>query len=352
MCKKLIYFSYLLLLFTSCEEYYTPVIDTVGGQLVVEALLTNDASKNFVRLTKTRSFYDKLPPLAALNAKVALVGIDGIAIRASESIPGNFTFNSIPVAGKNYKLRITYNNDTYESEMVMMPPVPTYDNFYTENVEKKIYKTDGDGVPSAHYIQGREVYIDAPVSSVLSYYRFETRSISEWVYAPPGLSGPAPPPLYGWQSFFENSKFNIAGPKKFSQNEKIEKQPLTLLSYRSSDYLESDSLVSLGWILIIDQFGTSKGSYEYHEKLNSQFAADGSLFDPIQTQVYGNITCITDHSKNVFGYFDLNSYKQFRYYLYITGPEYPGTLRQIFRYPNIPYAGESLGFTPDWWERN
>ncbi|HZK95754.1 MAG TPA: DUF4249 family protein [Prolixibacteraceae bacterium] len=350
MRKKLIYFSFILMFFASCEERYTPIIDTIEGQLVVEAMLTNVQSRNFVHLTTTNSFYDSQQPIAVSGASVELIEINGAVIKGFENVPGYFYFNSVPVSGKNYKLQIHLKNDTYESEVVTMPPLPTMTNFYTGHVEKKNYITDGYGVPVAHNIQGREIYADLPVTNSLSYYRFNVRSILEWVYNPPA-TGPPPPPIYGWQSYYFNSQFNIAGPKKFSQTGNIEKHPLLMLSYKAIDYLNSDTLISSGWILIIEQFGTSKGSFEYHEKLNSQFSADGSLFDPIQTQIYGNISCITDPSKIVFGYFDMNSYKQYRYYYNMNGPQSVLTLREIFRYPEITDDGEITGWPPTWWER-
>ena len=161
--------------------------------------------------------------------------------------------------------------------------------------------------------------------------------------------GPPPPPVYGWQSNTANDQFNIAGPKEFSQTGKIEKQPLIMLPYNEQSFLYPDSTF-MGWIIIINQYGTSRGSFEYHEKLNSQFAADGTLFDPIQTQVYGNITCKTDSSKTAYGYFDLNSYRQYRYYLFFYSPIGAVNLRQIFRYPSIPDSGSTVGIPPDWWE--
>ena len=351
MGKVLIYFSFLLVLLSSCEEYYTPIIDTVEGQLVVEAMITNDPSRNFVHLTKTSSFYDKLTPKAVVGASVWLVEINGGVIQGIENVSGYFYFNLVPETGRDYKLRILLNKDTYESEVVKMPPLPTITNFYTEHVEKKVYATDGYGVPVASVVPGREMYADLPLNNSISYYRFNVRSIIEWIYSPAGSGGPPPPPLYGWQSYYETSQFNLAGPKKFSPTGNIEKHPLLMLAYKSDYYLHSDSLVANGWILIIDQFGTTKSSFDYHEKLNAQFAADGNLFDPIQTQVYGNITCLTDPAKIVFGYFDMNSYQQYRYYYDMSDPKSVLNLRQIFRYPDIPDAGESEGRAPDWWER-
>ena len=351
MCDRLIYFVFLLILFASCEEYYTPTIDKIDGQLVVEAQITNDATKSFVHLTRTRDFYSKLPAETVAGAKVELVEINGSVATGNENITGYFTFNTTPVTGKNYKLRITIGKDTYESETVTMPPVPIISNFYTEHKEEKVYRTDGYGIPSAYTVQGREIYIEAPVTSALSHYRFYTRSVIEWSFNPPSVFGPPPPTIYGWKSFYQNANFNLTGPKKFSAaTDMIEKQPLLMLSYNAGEYINTDTLVTHGWIIIVDQYGTSAGSFDYHQKLNSQFAADGSLFDPIQTQIYGNITCKTDPSKIVFGYFDLNSYQQIRYYMYLSSPQASVPLRQLFRYPFIPDEGQTVGSPPAWFE--
>lgn len=351
MRKELIYLSFLLMFFASCEERYSPDIDVVGGQLVVDAQITNNLSKCFVRLTKTQDFYGKQQAGVVSGASVDLIENTQILIHSIESSTGYFTFSKAPETGKKYSLRIKYDNNTYESEVVTMPPLPTILDAYSGDKVKRTYVTDAYGAPMARDTKGRDIYIDAPTTDALSYYRFSTRSIIKWIYSPPSGKGPGPPPpsVYGWQSYYANVNFNIAGPKTFSQSDGIKRHPLTWLAYDSKYYLFSDTLVFAGWILIVDQYGTSKGSYEYHEKMNSQFAADGSLFDPIQTQIYGNITCKTDPSKIVYGYFDLNSYKQYRYFTNVYYNENDTKLGQIFSYPNITDNGQSVGMPPTWW---
>jgi hypothetical protein len=350
MYRKLIYLSFSLILFTSCEEYYTPSIDTIDGQLVVEAQITNDPSKNFVHISKTLSFYDDKQPGIVSGATVDLVENDTKIEQGTESDAGYFNFSTVPETGKNYKLRIIYQNNTYESEVVTMPPLPNILNAYSGSKVKRIYKVDSFGTPAAYDTKGLDNYVDAPATDALAYYRFSTKSIIEWIYVPVSKGGPPPPPIFGWKSYYANSNFNIAGPKTFSQTVEIDKHPILWLASDSRYYLSTDTLFFAGWILIVDQYGTSKGSYEYHEKLNSQFAADGSLFDPIQTQIYGNITCKTDPAKIVYGYFDLNSYRQYRYATRNTNQEYGTKLRQILRYPDIPDFGQIEGGPPAWWE--
>ena len=354
MIKELIYLIVLLVFFASCEDIYHPKIDVVQGHLIVESLITNDPSHNYVLLTKGTSFYDENPTDGVAGSSVKLIDGEGNITVGIESSPGNFHFDLVPTPGQSYKLQILYNNDTYESEVVTMPPIPHLINFYTGRIEKVEYQNDGFGNPVASTVIDRELYADIPVTPNLSYYRFGMRSILEWYYTPPMTgppSGSSPPTIFGWLSVYYNDNYNIAGPKKFSLSDLIEKHPLIRLPYGTIQFIKPDSTFA-GWIFMLDQYGTSKESYDYHEKLNNQFSATGSLLDPIQTQVYGNITCKTDPSKKTYGYFDLNSYRKYRYFLYFTDPQPNGsiTVRELTRYPTISDEGETAYYPPGWWE--
>jgi len=349
MLRGLTYFLFLLILLASCEEYYTPKIDDVSGHLVVDALITNNLSKNYVNLSTTRGFYDGQAPSSVFHATVELVDKNGVILEGTESSLGSFNFETVPEIGNSYKLRIYYQNFTYESEMVTMPPMPEILNASLVEKAKKEYWSDIYGVVTPVSFPGNDICVDAPVTDSLAYYRFSTRSVLEWNYTPPGGG----PQIFGWNSFYPTN-FNIAGPKIFSQtSDKIEKHALVWLANESTKYfLHTDTLASNGWILIVDQFATSKGSFNYHEKLNSQFAADGSLFDPIPDQIYGNIRCLSDSTKNVYGYFDLNSYRQYRYFLRMYIKYNGANLRQLLTFPYIIDFGQTdKGPPPDgWWE--
>ncbi len=353
MIKELTYIILMLVFFASCEDIYHPKIDIVEGHLIVESLITNDPNQNYVHLTNGTSFYDQNPSDGVPGALVNLIDGAGNITKGTESSSGTFHFNIVPVPGQTYKLQILYNSDTYESEAVIMPPIPHLINFYTGRIEKVEYQNDGFGNPIPVTVVARELYADVPVTPTLNYYRFGMRSILEWYYTPP-MTGPSSanqPTVYGWLSVYYNDKYNIAGPNKFSQSDKIDKHPFVRLPYGTIQYIKPDSTFA-GWIFILDQYGTSQGSFDYHDKLNSQFSATGTLFDPIQTQVNGNITCITNPSKKTYGYFDLNSYRQYRYYLYFTDPQPTGsiTVRELTRYPTIPGEGQTTYYPPKWWE--
>jgi len=298
--------------------------------------------QNFVKLTESQNFNSKDLAEGIKGATVELIESGIASFTGKELSTGYFTFSNTPVPGETYYLRITLENDIYESEKVVMPPLPTIDTLYTKHVISQSYRNEIYGPPVLVETPGREVCIDATVTPQLEYYRFNWRAVLQWVSKP----------YYGWESKYDNGIYNIVGSKDFSLSAKITQHPVLFLEYDTRAFLGS-SQTPLGWIVIIDQYGIQKESYEFHKEFNKQLSAEGSLFDPILTQVNGNIHCITDPSKIVAGFFDLNSYRQYRYFLRIgmrINVENYAIQRRINRYPDIPYYGSVLGVRPEFWE--
>lgn len=353
MRNNLIYLALIVFLISGCEDIYTPEIEVVPARLVVESHITNDLSQNFVRLSMSRDFYNFDTPETVKGAKVELLESGGTLLQGIETGDGYFTFLTAPAVGKKYTLRIKHQQDSYESDPVIMPPLPQIDSLYTKHKIEKSYRTDSYGIPNLVETPSREILIDAPISAQLSYYRFYYHAIIQWTYNPPSVFGPPPPSWYGWKSVYDIGAFNLAGPKEFSVSEKISTHPVLSLSYNGNQYLDSVTQLPSGWIVILDEYGLQKESYDFHARLNSQFSAEGSLFDPMFTQVYGNIHCTTDHSKIVLGFFDLNSYRQYRYFFNNLSKNDNSVIqRQLFTYPEIPSDGYLIGQYPSFWEFN
>jgi len=346
---------FLQLFFVSCEEIYHPEMDTVSGRLVVDARITNDLTKNYVHLSRTRHFYDVLPVLNVSGATVSLVELGGSVIKGYESATGYYSFNTVPVPGKQYFLRIIIQNATYESRAVTMPPVPALTNFITRHVVTIVNENSGESTPRTYERPAREVSVDMPLTDALSYYRLHIRSLLQWTLHAPGQQS-FYPLAYGWNSNENREQFHLVSPKNQSEPGKIINHQLLTLSYTPFNPAAADTMQAEGWIIFVEQYGTSKESFDYHTQLNSQFAATGSLFDPVQTQVYGNILCKSNPSEKVYGYFDLNSWQQYRYFVIINTPPGVNTTRQINSYPVIPDFGEIRGsngeppMKPYWWQ--
>ncbi len=351
MRKALLHIILIFALFVSCEEYYKPDLDVGPGILVVESHVTNDPNQNYARLSLSDNFYNTEPRDKIYGAKVDLIEVGGQTTNGVERTPGYFTFARTPVAGKKYVLRIAYQKNIYQSEQVIMPPLPSIDSLYTTHTVEKSYRTNVYGNPEQVLTPGREIKINAPITKSLEYYRFTWRAIIQWHYDPPALAGPPPPPYFGWISKYDREIFNLAGPKEFSLSNKVTNHRLLMLAYDSRQHLDSLTQIPDGWILIVDQYGIQEASHNFHQKLNQQFTAEGSLFDPILSQAEGNMHCVNDATKPVLGFFDLNSYRQYRFYLHLGNGE-KGVVKQrrINQYYEIPGQGYLRGIRPPFWE--
>jgi hypothetical protein len=316
--------------------------------------------QNFVNLSKTNYFYSTEGQEKVSGARVDLVQVTGTNLRpietpfrSTENSPGHYDFPNLPVAGGKYKLRIMIGPDIFESNLEQMPPLPAIDSLYTGFQIEKSFRTDSYGPPAQIESPVQEIYIDAPITSALQYYRFDWRTVLQWTYYPIVLSGPSQPSYLGWISRYPDGEFNLAGIKQFSSSDHVTKHSILSLPYDIKAYLDSTTQIGCGWILMLDQYGISKGSYTYYENLNKQLTAEGNLFDPLLAQVYGNIRCKNDASKIILGYFDLNSYRHYRYFLNLGTNEKTKVIKyEIKNYPDIPDRGYVRGIPPVFWENN
>ncbi len=375
MLKRLIYLILLMLVFDGCEEYYKPVIDVMPGSLVVESRMTNDTTQNFVRLSVSRDFYSTAPVVWVTGAHVELVESKGGIMQALEKSPGYYTFQETPVVGKEYSLRIsTRGNDVYESDFAVMPPVPTIDSLYTKDFVEKRYMTNAYHVPEMFETPGRQILIDAPLSPQLNHYLFDYQAVIQWYFSKAAIDS-APTPIedsrikqafldnsiarphdtiwYGWITIKNTDEFNLAGPKDFSTSSSLQNHLLLWLDYRGGTYLDSTVQRPFNWIFTFEQYGITKASYDFRTKLNQQFTSDGTLLDPVLTQVTGNVHCVNNPKKVALGFFDLCSYKRYRYYLNLgSGPDHSVIIRKLNYFYDIPDRGFFKDKIPDFWETN
>lgn len=340
-----------LILLDSCEELYFPKLESMPGLLVVESHITNDPKVNYIKISTTNGFYETMPNASFTGISVKLKEENGKTLSAVDNGKGYFSFSETPQPGKVYKLWIFYQNDTYESDTVRMPSLPSIDDIYSLYKISKTYRTDAFGPPVLIETPGREIYIDAPITQTLQYYRFSWRAVLLWGITPPPTPLGYPPATYGWKSLNDKDLINLAGQKRFSDATQIKKHPILSIPYDYRIYLDSEEKNENGWIIIIDQYGMDKKSYDFYEEFNKQLIAEGHLFDPVLTQIKGNIHCTTDPSKKILGNFEVNSYRQYRYYFNLWGIDQGKViLREIYRYPDIPSDGHMIGIVPEFWE--
>jgi hypothetical protein len=84
--------------------------------------------------------------------------------------------------------------------------------------------------------------------------------------------------------------------------------------------------------------------------MNAQLLSEGKMFDPIATQLVGNIKCVTDPNKKTFGFFETSavSHISCRVDFRNLNNEQPSITRIPLKMPSAP-TGCYINKVPDFW---
>ncbi len=350
MRKWFTYCFWLLFALSSCEEIYTPNIESRESVIVVDARIMFGKNDNIIRLTESNGFNEEnyiYPNIS--GAEVFIIDSEKNEKALAETSDGVFPvyFNLNP--NLEYKIKIAYHGKTFESSFEPVPPLPDLDTVYGI-AENKIIKISGNNdVDDIREYPGVQLYTDISHEKEMPYYRFTARKVLQYTYPVeiPWFGEILIEPMYSWLSSYPRDIFNIAAPAKFSTNKNIVKHPLF--------FMEQNVVIRLdqtfyGWILILNQFGLSESGYNYYNDLNKQLGSEGRLFDPLYVQARSNLKCTSTPNQLILGNFEISSYKEHRFYVNYISKEQGYLIKPIPYFYEIPDMGEQLTNPPDFWE--
>ncbi|WP_319482143.1 DUF4249 domain-containing protein [uncultured Draconibacterium sp.] len=348
--KRIITYSFLLfILLSGCEDVYRPDIDVVDNVLVADARISADEAVNYIHLYESVAYYDNAGSGPAVtNANVQLIDSNGNEHELPHYADGQYALNLSLNTDLQYKLKIEYQGEVYESSFERVPQKPSIDSIYGfSEVEMRQESGDND-VDNVDEIQGVRLYADINPGNEMPYYRFTARFVVEYTYWVE--VSPFPPlseMMYGWRSAYPQGTFNIAAPPEYSTSEEIRKHPLHFLK-NSVTLQEGYSFT--GWIIILYQHRITESAYNYYDDLNSQLNSDGKIFDPLYVQARSNIKCISNTDQTILGNFEISASNETRYFLRYVSEDTGFILREIEESYEIPYSGEQLNDIPEFWQ--
>ena len=104
---------------------------------------------------------------------------------------------------------------------------------------------------------------------------------------------------------------NITEERSKTANPEIKDHYLCFIPKGTSSYgFKTSQSASIIYYYRFKQYTINEDTYNFYEEANSQLAASGKLFDPITTQLYGNMECTSDPSRIVLGLFEVSSVTQ------------------------------------------
>jgi hypothetical protein len=282
-----------LLISISCITQFTPEIDEYGQILVVEGLVTNENRANTIKLSRTIPVGIAGISSPVVNATVTISDDLGAVTYLTEKGTGLYatdpaTFQG--VTGRSYKLKVITGGEVYESEYVLMRPVPEIDSIYSEFT----YFDDGYNYPP---LFAYDLFFDTEdPENNCRFFRWTYEEV--WEYHLP-FHYPPESKRICWVT----KKSDDILIKNTSSLERgtIIKHPLVEIDNISSERISHKYSINL------KQYSMTEDEFKYWENMQKLKEDIGGLYDPVPMPLQGNVKSISDPARSSLGYFSVSS---------------------------------------------
>ncbi|UCH14031.1 MAG: DUF4249 domain-containing protein [Bacteroidales bacterium] len=322
--KNIIYFIIIILL-TACQEVYNPGEIDAGLEIpVIEGYIDDGPGPYKVDLFWATAFNEKSnSPIK--NARVTISDNFGNSAVFAETGNGRYLSNPgdiTGIPGRIYTLSVELEDGSiYESKPVLMHSVEEIDTIYAEIGDKDFISKNSWGELMINNREGLYVYVDVNEGSGdKKFFRFHNRLVAQsfhYIYLPTypdsldsSLVIMEPTIVYCWRKSGLDEVVNIKSTFNSNSEQVIKRHELGFLPYYFS-ILWQDSVttpkIPSGWIVTTTAYSLTEDAYEYYSSMIKQLGTEENIFDPIPSQIKGNIYCLSDTNQIVLGLFEVAS---------------------------------------------
>lgn len=317
----------ILLIQEGCTEIYDPDISASDvTALVVEGLITNGKGPFHVKLSLAKPMpynSENGSNFIVRGAKLTIVDSKGGTYQLTEKIPGDYVLPDYfkSETGVSYQLQIaTKDGKQYESTFQKLLPAQNYDSVSVRyamedfiNNQNKLKQVRGADlrVDLFQHIRPDESIISCRFKSNLAlqyYYIYRDRDINgneimsyHWV-------------VFGWEKFNLNAVENLT-EKMTASDPAIKNHPIGFIPFDAISYGYVIPPPKLIYFIRVSQYTLNNDAYKFYKSANEQLSTKGNLFDPITSQVYGNLKCVNDPEKIVLGLFEVSGVSEHAFLL-------------------------------------
>jgi hypothetical protein len=312
---KFLFLLILMLTVIKCVEPFTPKLDKYQSLLVVDALLTDEETPGYVRLSRTSVTPDVEAPKVT-GASVSItddLGNMSQLIEASDGIYKTDSQTFRGVAGRKYTLKIqTEDGKEYESEPGLLNEARDIDSVY--------FGKDSKTMEDGELQEGITIYIDSKKPAENKYFRW---TYEEWWKF--SIPYPVKYKYVDEEHIYEIPVENVTCYKNRKsdevliklqddgENADIIKNPICFISSEESERL------LIQYCIQVSQYAISEKEYEFWSMMKEINASGGDIFDKQPFPIISNIHCVSDPAESVLGYFQVCGASKKR--IYITGSE-------------------------------
>ena len=303
-----------------CVDKYLPdVISTPQSYLVVDGSI-NLTGVTTVQLSRTRNLSDGATSPAETKASVIIQDNAGSQFPLTEQAGGVYTSASLALnPSHQYQLRLrTTTGREYASDLVAAKASPAIDSLVwaVESKGIQIYASTHDVLNAARYY--RWTYQET--------WEFYSAYQSSFEYVNNKIVPRNENINHCWH--VENSHAIILSNNTALSQNVVVNFPLTLLPTNSER-------LGVKYSILAQLHAQTPEEFAYWEKLRKNTETLGTLFDPLPSQLAGNVHCLSDATELVLGYVGAGGVAEKR--LFIDRKQLP---RSISNSPFLsPYQG-------------
>ncbi|QJX45919.1 DUF4249 domain-containing protein [Hymenobacter taeanensis] len=314
-----VYAIMLALLVGSCIEPFEPkVADAPSSYLVVDGAISTQGVST-IRLSRTLGLGQGGKAPVEGKARVYIEEASGRQYPLTEGPVGTYSSAALSLTAET-GVRLHFTTSSGREYVSDYTPAK-----YTPPIDSVSWKI-GD--------QGLQIYVNAhDETNATRYFRwsyeetweFRSRYASYLEYKNKKLVDRQEDINHCWGQEAP-STITLGNTVRLSRNV-VSEQPITLLPERSTKLITKYSI-------LVRQYALSLEEYTYWEALRKNTESIGTLFDPLPTQLTGNVHNLTDASEEVLGFVGAQSVVEQR--IFIDRSDLPPSWPRVTGYESCP----------------
>ena len=291
-----------IVLSAGCAENYEPPSITGNVDIiVVDGFLNSTDNSALVKLSRAVALSGGTPE-PEVGAAIKIEDENGGSYSLSEGGLGSYSAQNLPlVATVKYRLKIhTQRDQEYLSDYIPLNDSPAIDSISWKLVRDGItfFVSTHDPENKIEYYSWDFVETWEYVSSFFSTYMMVNGA---------AIERPVDQQIYRCWTTSSSTQILVGSTTRLS-NALISEFPLTAI--------EGNSLkLSQRYSILVNQKALTKEAFEFWTQLERTSESLGGLFDPLPSQVVGNIRSTSDSSEPVLGYFSGGTVSQKRIFV-------------------------------------
>jgi hypothetical protein len=302
---KPIFLLFIICTLFKCIEPFSPNIEKFESLLVVDALITDENSPNYVKISRTEQKANQAA-VKVTGAQVTITDDLGTSTNLTEKADGLYKTDSLTFrgeAGRTYTLHINTSDGTeYRSDACLMYPVQDIDSIY--------YKFDQQIVDNEE-MKGINIYLKSKATDLCGYNR--------WAFCE---YWKIKVPLFSQFEYINEDTFDLLTTyKRICYASEKSGEILIRSSEEDIDFPvlfipgEKTPRLNVQYCIEIKQLSLSKDEYEFWNCMKQIGESGSNIFDKQPFQVSGNIYNISNPNQRVLGYFQVSAAKMRRKYI-------------------------------------